>query len=63
MTDTSAPHVPDELDDRIRALQAERARPVPRPPSSPGNVSLVGLQRLLDLQADELATDPEERDL
>lgn len=53
----------DELGDRVRALEAERARPVPRPPSTPGAVSLVGLQRLLDLQADELATDPEEADL
>lgn len=49
----------DELEHRVRDLEAERARPTPRPPTTGGG-SLVGLQRLLDLQADELANDTTE---
>lgn len=41
----------DELDTRVRALEAERVRPIPPPPPTTGG-SLVGLQRLLDLQTD-----------
>lgn len=47
----------DELEQRVRNLEAERIRPVPPPPPVAGGIALVGLQRLLDLQLDDNDTE------
>lgn len=43
----------DELDARVRSLEAERLRPVPPPPGTNPRINLIDLAELVDALGDE----------
>lgn len=51
----------DELTERVRALEAERLRPVPPPPQTRPRINLIDLAEMVDAIAedDEFEGSPE----
>lgn len=45
--------MPDELAERVRALEAERLRPVPPPPKTRPRINLYDLAELVEVLGEE----------
>ena len=49
----------DELSERVRALEAERLRPVPPPPKTRPRINLIDLAEMVEAEDDEFEGSPE----